>query len=486
MADKNFTIGITATDKASAVFKKLNANAAKAVRPAADLEKKFKAQRSELAEISKGLDRAAKSMGGLAKIGESFGLRVPMLGGLSGGLAVGAGVQAFASMMRETSAKATGVMRFTSQHGVSGRSVQRLTAAAQRQGLDGTSAQGVLGQFGGTLEDVLAGRNSEAAMLLRRVGVDVHRNKDGTPDTARAFEDLADAIRRQPNPEAAGVLASRLGVTELLPLLQLGSKAIRQYGDEAERAGQILSDEGVKSLEAYARSLDRLQKALDGVKIRWTTGNAPWMTGAMDWVSEHMEHRRTWAQILGVPEDEGASGTPAVSASRRSSGVITGSWGGIRGNNPGNLRSAPGVRSVGGFAQFSNPMAGLQAMAAQIGRYGAGGINTVGGIVSKYAPPSENNTAAYIADVTKRTGFAAGQRLNLRDPAVMAPLLSAMVGHEQGSQPFGAADYRRAAETALQIEVVVRDEKTHVNVKSSDGRSVPARVAYAMPGSGVR
>lgn len=482
MADKNFTIGITATDKASAVFKKLNANAAKAVRPAADLEKKFKGQRSELAEISKGLDRAAKSMGGLAKVGESFGLRLPMLGGLSGGLAVGAGVQAFASMMRETSAKATGVMRFTSQHGVSGRAIQRLTAAAQRQGLDGTSAQGVLGQFGGTLEDVVAGRNSEAAMLLRRVGVDVHRNKDGTPDTARAFEDLADAIRRQPNPEAAGVLASRLGVTELLPLLQLGSKAIREYGDEAERAGQILSDEGVKSLEAYARSLDRLQKAVDGVKNRWTTGNAPWMAGAMDWLSEHMEHRRTWAQILGVPED-GASSAPPVSASRRSSGFIAG----MRGNNPGNLRSAPGVASVGGFAQFASPTDGLNAMAAQIFRYGnRDGLRTISGIVSKYAPSTENDTNSYINDVARRTGFNPNARLNLNDPNVMAPLLSAMVAHEQGSQPFGAGDYRRAAESALRIEVVVRDEKTHVNVKSSDGRNVPARVAYAMPGSGVR
>jgi hypothetical protein len=44
-------------------------------------------------------------------------------------------------------------------------------------------------------------------------------------------------------------------------------------------------------------------------------------------------------------------------------------------------------------------------MARQLMLYGDRGNNTPGGIIHTYAPSSENNTRAYIDDVTSRTGM---------------------------------------------------------------------------------
>jgi len=57
-------------------------------------------------------------------------------------------------------------------------------------------------------------------------------------------------------------------------------------------------------------------------------------------------------------------------------------------------------------------------------------LDTLQTIISKYAPSSENNTKAYVDDVSSRTGYKADQRLDMYDPRVRASLESAMIQHE--------------------------------------------------------
>lgn len=117
-------------------------------------------------------------------------------------------------------------------------------------------------------------------------------------------------------------------------------------------------------------------------------------------------------------------------------------------NNPGNLRWAEGYSSEntrsGKFAVFPTLDEGVLAATKQLQIYGAKGINTVGDIVRKWAPPKENNTAEYIRHVVKTTGFNENQKLNLNDPQVIAKLISAI------SQKEGAGS-RVSESTVIQI-----------------------------------
>lgn len=119
-----------------------------------------------------------------------------------------------------------------------------------------------------------------------------------------------------------------------------------------------------------------------------------------------------------------------------------------RNNNPGNLRwdgksQWQGMTGVDpqGFVQFASPEAGQRAAAINLAnQQKLHGINTLTGLIQKYAPASDNNDpAAYIARVAQQTGLDPNAPLNLSDPSVQAKILPAMFGVESGGTPSPAS-----------------------------------------------
>jgi len=139
---------------------------------------------------------------------------------------------------------------------------------------------------------------------------------------------------------------------------------------------------------------------------------------------------------------------------------------GIRNNNPGNIedgsfaQSQPGYRgSDGRFAIFETPEAGVNAQSALLGSYGARGINTISGIINRWAPAADNNnTAAYVAAVSKMTGLDPNQPLDMSDPNIRMKLATAIGKYENGvgALPAGvmeARNYNRAAGLSTTAEL---------------------------------
>lgn len=127
---------------------------------------------------------------------------------------------------------------------------------------------------------------------------------------------------------------------------------------------------------------------------------------------------------------------------------------GIRNNNPGNLVITPiawrgklprAQNTDGRFEQFTSPLLGIRAMFIDIRGDVRRGANTLRKLITRYAPPSENNTAAYIAVVAKAIGKGADQILTDADfPA----LLAAIIKHENGVNPYPADLIRQAIDAA--------------------------------------
>ena len=99
-----------------------------------------------------------------------------------------------------------------------------------------------------------------------------------------------------------------------------------------------------------------------------------------------------------------------------------------RNNNPGNLRNVGGD----GFQTFPSIEDGVRGMGRQLDLYyGRDGLKTVRGIVSKYAPPNENQTDAYVSKVARELGVDPDAPLNW-DPATKSRLMSSMMHMETG------------------------------------------------------
>jgi hypothetical protein len=98
----------------------------------------------------------------------------------------------------------------------------------------------------------------------------------------------------------------------------------------------------------------------------------------------------------------------------------------LRNNNPGAMM--PG----GKLAQYPDMQTGLQQMDANLASYGKQGVNTLTGVISKWAPPNENNTQAYIQDVSQRLGINPTQPIDLSNPAVRQAISTGIMLHENG------------------------------------------------------
>ena len=130
---------------------------------------------------------------------------------------------------------------------------------------------------------------------------------------------------------------------------------------------------------------------------------------------------------------------------------------GIRNNNPGNIRWGDDwkglvpkdQRTDKAFCQFSTPEYGIRAMIIILRNYQRKhGLNTVTGIIKRWAPPNENDTQAYTNSVAQPTGVSPEQKVDISDSRSMMKLLQASIKHEIGSQPYGFDTFVRAVELA--------------------------------------
>lgn len=113
--------------------------------------------------------------------------------------------------------------------------------------------------------------------------------------------------------------------------------------------------------------------------------------------------------------------------------------------------------------------------------YNKYGLNTVRSIVARWAPSNENNTGAYVDAISKRLGVGENDKLDLKDPAVLSRMMGAMIQHEQGYNPYGAAELTAAAQSRLggaaggAGKQVVINQKTDIHVNGGDSPQATGR-----------
>ena len=114
---------------------------------------------------------------------------------------------------------------------------------------------------------------------------------------------------------------------------------------------------------------------------------------------------------------------------------------GLSNCNPGNIRQSK-VRYKGevqpsrdpAFKQFESLAWGYRAVFVLLHTYRVRhGLRTVRGMISRWAPPVENHTEAYIRAVAADTGIDPDEPLDTLDPATMIPLAAAISRVENGT-----------------------------------------------------
>jgi hypothetical protein len=130
---------------------------------------------------------------------------------------------------------------------------------------------------------------------------------------------------------------------------------------------------------------------------------------------------------------------------------------GLRNNNPLNLDrtsvvwqgQADDQSSDPRFVVFKTPEYGIRAGAKVLLTYqNHDGCKTIRQIIGRFAPPGENNTAAYITAICSATGYGPDDEINLDTVATMKPFLIGVIIHEEGSNPYTDAQILQGIQMA--------------------------------------
>lgn len=442
-------------------------------------------------------------LGSTARVAAALGSIGGPIGGLLAGAAAAAG--GIAAVGVRMAHAGMDITRTAKNLNIGTRELQEYRGAARLAGLETGSMDNALGALGTTLYDASAGINQTAAYALSYANISLRKTRDGAIDTTQAFRDIADVVHRMPNAIEQRKFTDMLGISEMLPLLREGSQKLDEFIAQVNRTGGVMGGELLQKHKQQEDAWNRTKQAIDGA----TTSVGNYLAGLfkLDAVAEKVSFtagllarkqqdqeknknaKPVWQRMLtfNMFDVWGMAGEAmrerygkAPEAARSSSGKIDGgavralpntgrsvsgkvgddaarSAGdasqprGLRANNPGNLRSWPGAGTAGGFAVFPTPEAGIAAMAKNLAAYqDQHNIRTISGIVHRWAPAADNNDErGYVASLTRQTGFAPDQALDLHDPKVLAPLIAAITKQENGRNPFSSEVIANAVQRAV-------------------------------------
>ncbi len=196
---------------------------------------------SGLTEASSALGEgfAAASLAGEGLTAVAGGVAVAVVGTVA---ALGAGAYAAFKFADGWAKGAAQLSRTAEIIGVSTKALTEFSAAAERVGVDKGTATGALGGLSQMLNDARYGRNTQALEVLRRLGVGMKLNKDGSVNTAAMLPAIANAIKGQ-NSSGRRTVARLLGIPEAaLPAFSQGGKSLAADMRDADKNAVVIDD----------------------------------------------------------------------------------------------------------------------------------------------------------------------------------------------------------------------------------------------------
>jgi hypothetical protein len=144
---------------------------------------------------------------------------------------------------------------------------------------------------------------------------------------------------------------------------------------------------------------------------------------------------------------------------------------GIRQNNPGNIRFGAGFdgeqEGDKGFGAYPTPVAGGTALIKNLVAYSTKhGLNTMRGIVSRWAPSNENNTEAYVNAASSDVGVGSDDPLNMKDPGMLAKVAAAIAKHEGNGAVFNGDFFGALTSNNPELAAYVASQKMPAFTKS--------------------
>jgi len=242
-----------------------------------------------------GADRFDNRLGGIIKT-------VGKVGAVMTGMSVAVG-GALAKVAIDTAEAVDETKRLADVADVTASELQRLTVGAERYGIEQEKLADILKDVSDKTGDYIASGGGEMADFFDNVG-----NKVGV--TADAFKDLSssDALQLYVTTlEEANVSQAEMTFymekmasdsTLLLPLLEDNGKGFKKWGDEAERAGVLMSEADFANSVDLIDNLKKSKLIYKGLILEITKKATPFVNKALEWIIDNQAQIRATAESI--------------------------------------------------------------------------------------------------------------------------------------------------------------------------------------------
>lgn len=160
------------------------------------------------------------------------------------------------------------LLTLSAQTGVSTEQLQKWTYASKLVDVDVETITGSMAKMIRTMGS-MDKAGVKASDAITKLGLTIYNEDGGLKDSESMFSEIIYALGQVGDDTERDALAMEIfgrSAQELNPLIKAGSKALKEYGAEAERAGYVLSEEALAAAGEYQDSLDRMTLAWTGFK----------------------------------------------------------------------------------------------------------------------------------------------------------------------------------------------------------------------------
>lgn len=205
--------------------------------------------------------------------------------------AVAAVVEAVKKLQEITLESAAKVDEILSESAVTGLSTKTIQELKYAENLIDVSYSTISGSLTKLTKNMDAARdgNEKLAAGFQRLGVQITDSSGQLRSAEEVFYDTIDAlgqIDNQTERDAAAMELLGKSAQELNPLIEQGSRALKEYAAEAQAAGYVMTDEELAALGAVDDAFQRMNLTVEAAKDELALEFAPASKSAMELFSK--------------------------------------------------------------------------------------------------------------------------------------------------------------------------------------------------------
>lgn len=287
----------------------------------------------ELEATNDALKGQGETMEGLGSVvdnlGQKFGIRLPEqlktaldgMGSFSAGTvaAMGAAAAAVAALAEgikklheitiEAAAEVDEILAQSEISSVPAELLQEWNYAAEFIDVDADTITGSMTKVIRAMNDAKDGSGASAEAFAA-LGVSITDADGHLRSSQDVFMDVIDAlgeVGNQAERDALGMTLLGKSEQELNPLINAGTEALREYGEEAKAVGYVLDESQLKRLAEVDDSYQRLQRTIEAARKQLAADFAPASKEAMDLFSDVVQKAGKFLDESGLIENLAAA-----------------------------------------------------------------------------------------------------------------------------------------------------------------------------------